>query len=85
MRKYYRAIAKARLREMGISNVNRKFSSGFSHAKERELQRKYPELLERILKKRQLTELWRRTLWGDIAKLYEKGKKRQNRRALRHG
>ena len=86
MRELYRSIAKARLREMGIRQINRRFSSGFSHTAERKLQRRYPWIWVNALKRRQKTELWRRTIWGDVARMYERGKRRQqkNRRILGH-
>ena len=67
LRKYERAIAKDRLLEMGVDRVNRKIGYSMKNSFNRKLHRtnkgkkKFARLTENL-------PLWKRVLWGDLAK-----------------
>lgn len=69
MRKYYRGIAKARLKAMGVGNVNKKMRGRvrMTHGQVR-------KMLRTKLGRKKIAALakagvanWRRVLWGDLA------------------
>lgn len=70
MRELYRSIARQRLKDMGVQHVNKHFGYGIPHSYERKLQ-KNPAKYEEAQKARQKKPpIWRRVLWGDLAKMY---------------
>lgn len=86
MRKYRRAIAKARMADMGIDRINRKMGLQISSANLKEAWRcmgkkKRAELWREL----QTRPLWRRVLTGDLAKTYWKEKRRREIADARKG
>ncbi len=83
MRKYYRSIAKARMAEMGIEHVNEKMGLHISRAKLREAFRCMGKKNRAELRQDLRTKaIWRRVLFGDLAKKLNKEKQRKERRAF---
>ena len=72
IRRFERSIAKARLAEMGVEHINKRFSFHMSNAKVRKLQkrRKGRSFLDKILAGD--IPVWRRILYGDLAGMYMK-------------
>ena len=68
MRSSIRAIAKARLRAMGVPHVNKVLYLGMSHTQEQNLQRTSQgcKMLSKIQKQHQ--PLWRRVTSGRLAR-----------------
>jgi hypothetical protein len=68
MRKYLRNIAKARLRAMGVSKVNRQLGTGLSRNFFRKCQRCHSgrRLLKKLVQS-PMVPLWRRVLFGKLA------------------
>ncbi len=91
MRKYQREVARNRLKAMGVGNVNKKMAgkARLSHGKVR-------KMMNTKLGRKQLNmlskagiQLWRRVLWGDLAKYgymaqcHPEELKRKKRRTIR--
>ena len=69
MRKYQRQIAKARLKAMGVGNVNKKMNGKvrLSHGQVRKMYRtKLGRKRMKLLAHAGISN-WRRVLWGDLA------------------
>lgn len=83
MRKYYRTIAKARMAEMGMDHINKKMGLHISRAKLREAFRCMGKKNRAELRQDLRTKpIWRRVLFGDMAKKLTEEKKRKERRAF---
>lgn len=80
IRKLERSIAKARLKEMGVERVNRKMGRYMNGSSERRIMRtrkgrkRFARFLESDM------PVWRRVLWGDLAKQYLKMKQQQKKK-----
>lgn len=69
MRKYYRAIAKDRIRALGGERINRHMGLHISRAKLREAFRCMGERKKKLLREELMTKpLWKRVMWGDLEK-----------------
>ena len=69
MRKYCRAIAKDRMRALGAGSINTHMGLHISRAKLREAFRCMGKEKRKLLREELRTKpVWRRVLWGDVAK-----------------
>lgn len=70
MRKYYRAIAKDRLRAMGVERINKQMGIHIDNKQLREAFRHMGKEKKRQLREELLPTkpMWRRVLWGNLKK-----------------
>lgn len=68
MRKYVRAIAKARLEAMGIKKVNTVMAMGIKHSKHRKLMRTFIGRKKLDEMRGKFVANWRAVTTGDLAK-----------------
>lgn len=69
MRKYYRAIAKDRLRAMGVERINKQMGIHINNKQLREAFRHMGKEKKRQLREELRTKpMWRRVLWGNLKK-----------------
>lgn len=68
MRKEMRAIAKARLKAMGVPHVNKVIGMGMSHTMHRNLQKTYSGRKKLAKIQRDHQPVWRRVTTGSLAK-----------------
>ena len=69
MRKYQRSVAKARLKALGVGNVNRKMAGRvrLGHGKARKMQRTMCNRVRLSEIKKAGIQNWRRVLWGELS------------------
>ena len=83
IRQLERSIAKARLKDMGVEHVNKRMGFHMSNAKVSKLMKRKNG--RKLLAKVRETDVpvWKRILYGDLAKMYMQEKKRPRRRTAR--